>query len=134
MNIDSILICEYATVDAGGSLTVLRTFNGMHASKFPATLPSMAVAIVIEAHESERDAEHHGEIRLLTQERRVAATWKTTFDFKASHPLPGIPLRHTWIHRLLNVTFSTAGAYAFEVYVDDTYLAGSAFHVGLVQE
>jgi len=131
MNVDSILISEFASVTDGTALTVFRTFNRLEAKGLPARVPMMFVSLIIHGHPSEASKGHEIELRLINSRREVVgAIGKGEFQFGSavSHP-PGLPLRHVNIHGMVNLEFTEFGPYAFEVYVDGTYHAGAAFVV-----
>lgn len=128
MNVDSILISEYATLTPGNQLTVIRSFNRLAAPNFPATQPWLAISLVIHAHRDERGSSHEIEIR-VTKPEGTDSIHRAEFTLADGDPPPGMPLRHTYIHQHINFTFDAAGAYAFEVYIDDTYHAASTLYV-----
>lgn len=128
MNVDSILISEYATLTDESALTVIRTFNGLSVKTFPTRIGLMALSIIIHGHASERGVQHHLEIRLINARRETIATVvNVDFAFKDYVPPGGVPLRYVHVHRFVNIEFRDPGAYAFEAYIDDTYHAGASF-------
>ena len=128
MNVDSILISEYATLTPGNQLTVIRAFNSLAAPKFPATHRWLAISLVIHAHRDERGSTHQIEIR-VTKPEGTESLHRGEFTLADGEPPPGMPLRHTYIHQQLGFVFEAEGAYAFEVYVDDTYHAASTLYI-----
>lgn len=132
MNVDSILLSAAAALTKDNQLSVLNVFNSMSAAHFPATVPLMALSLIIHAHHSEAGSEHKLDVRVLNEKREVVAELMKdqVFHFSDATPVPGIPLRHISVHLMANVRFATPGAYAFEVSIDGTYAAGTAFYVG----
>ncbi|HUP51810.1 MAG TPA: hypothetical protein VM198_05005 [Longimicrobiales bacterium] len=128
MNVDSILISEFATLTPGNQLTVVRTFNSLAATNFPAQRAFLAISLVIHAHRSERGTEHEVEIRVVgPSETKPLNTGK--FTLPSGDPPAGMPLRYTYVHQTVGIGFATPGSYAFEVYIDGTYSAASTVHI-----
>lgn len=134
MNVDAILISEYATLtDNNQALTVLRCFNAVTSRELPARVPSMAISVVIHAHFDERGTKHEFKLKLLNERREQVGIQEGVFQLPQGGEEPtGIPLRHTIISRFGNVVLSEAGPHAFELYIDGTYHAAAAFNVELV--
>lgn len=128
MNVDSILISEYATLTPGNQLTVVRTFNQLAASSFPARHAFLAISLVIHAHRSERGTEHDIEIRVIGPSASKELH-SGKFTLAKGDPPAGVPLRHTYVHQVVAIEFEGPGAYAFEVYIDGTYHAASTVYV-----
>lgn len=128
MNVDSILLSEYANVTQG-KLSVIGVFNRIGPAKLPVQLPIMAVSLVIHAHHDEAGSQHEGELRLIDEKRAVITKRPFRFHFTKENLVSGIPLRaiHTTI--IMAPRFDTAGAYAFEVYIGGTYHASTSFVV-----
>lgn len=132
MNVDSILISEYATKQ-GGLLSILNCFNEVSSQSGTLQVPSLAVSLIIHGHSGEASSQHEGEIRFLDEDRelvRPATTFSWTFP-PEGHMKPGVPLRHAHIWRIHGQKFSRDGAYAFEVYIDGTYHAAASLYVAL---
>lgn len=130
MNVDSILLSEYATLTDRSQLSVIRVFNQLGAPDFPATQRWMALSLLIHAHRDEAGTEHEIEIRLRNGSGTVdASVHKTRFTLVSADPPEGMPLRHTYIHQMVNVQFPEEGTYAFEVFIDGTYHASTSLHL-----
>lgn len=137
MNVDAIILSEAAVLtDNDKSLSILRAFNTMMSPGFPATLPFLALSLIIHAHPSEHGTTHKVDIKLLNERRELVADiqkdQEITLAGGEGMP-PGIPIRHYLLSRIVNVQFETPGAYAFEVYIDGTYAAGTAFYIAQVE-
>ena len=125
MNVDSILIAEHASVDQGGRLTVVNAFNRITGPGPQWGIPVLALSIVIHGHSEEAETRHEGEVRLINDERELIRAMP--FEFEFAKAVPGIPLRHIAILVTLATTFASPGPYAFEVYIDDTYMAAASW-------
>lgn len=132
MNVDSILLSAAAALTRDNQLSVLNVFNSMSAAHFPAKVPLMALSLIIHAHHSEGGSEHKLDVRVLNEKREIVAeiVKDQVFRFSDETPVPGIPLRFIHLQVMANVQFESPGAYAFEVSIDGTYAAGTAFYVG----
>lgn len=131
MNVDSILISDYAAT-VGGKLVVVGVFNRIPTNEAPATLAHMSISIVIHGHSAEAGTKHELQIKLLNSRREVLTDQiRGEFTFPpADQIIPGLPLRHVWLTSMLMPSFPEIGPYAFEVYIDETYHASSSFYVG----
>ena len=133
MNVDAIILSEAAVLtDNGKSLSVLRTLNTLSSPGFPATLPLLALSLMIHAHPSEHGTTHKADIKLLNERREMVGEilQGQAFTWAGGERMPkGIPIRHYLVHRMVNVQFEAPGAYAFEVFIDGTYVAGAAFYI-----
>lgn len=71
MNIDTILLSEYASADSTGRLTVVNAFNRLRGPGPEWGLPIMYLTVV--AHGPKREAGHRwdGEIRLIDAQREL---------------------------------------------------------------
>jgi hypothetical protein len=126
MNVDSILISDYASMEPSGKLYVSGVFNRIGAHAFPAMHPIMGVSLVIHGHSAEAGTEHEVEVRLLNVNREpIVPPLKSRFQFGEDQP-GGIPLRQITLHRLLGVVFAEPGVYAFEVFIDGVYHASAS--------
>lgn len=131
MNVDSILISEYAkTTD--GRLTVVNTFNRISGPGPQWGVPMLAVSLVIHGHKAEAGTHHEGEIKLLNKDREEINPQPMTFEFQfkeESELDPGMPLRSTQTYTVIGISFPEPGPYAFEVYIDETYHASASLFV-----
>jgi hypothetical protein len=137
VNVDSILIAEYAVVEQGGALTVVRTFNQLNATELPARVAILSVSIIIHAHSSEAGTSHNFELVLMSAKQgRVATVVQDNFVLNAEgHPItPGIPIRHILVFNVMQAEFKEDGPYAFELYIDGTYHAAATFFVNLITQ
>ena len=137
MNVDAIILSEAAVLtDGGKSLSVLRTFNTMQTAGFPATLPALTLSLMIHAHPSEHGTTHKVDIKLLNERRELVSeiVKDQPFTLAGGEGMPkGIPIRHYLVSGMVNVQFQAPGAYAFEVFIDGTYAAGTAFYIAQVK-
>lgn len=132
MNVDSILLADYARVGTDGKLDVVGVFNRIPANTLPATLPFLSLSLVVHGHSEEGGTTHGIELRLLNERREaLSPPMVGEFDFPpASDAYPGLPVRSVKTFLMLQPTFPEHGLYAFEVYIDGTYHAAASFYVG----
>jgi hypothetical protein len=131
VNVDSILVSDYAQASLDGKLTVVGVFNRV--SGAPITLPQLSISLVIHGHAAEAGTTHTLEIWLLNERREKLnpEPMRESFTFAGSESiLPGVPLRVISVSTVLMPTFSESGPYAFEVYIDGTYHASASLYVG----
>ncbi|MBI4520050.1 MAG: hypothetical protein HY701_04385 [Gemmatimonadetes bacterium] len=130
MNVDSILISDYAAVDPGSKkLTIVGSFNMIAARQFPAQHEQLAVSLVIYAHPKEAGREVGFEVKVLDQQRNELATLPGKFTLGTGVVVPGLPLRHVVVVKVFGAVFPHPGLYAFEVYLDGTYHAAAVLAV-----
>ncbi|MFO8175515.1 MAG: hypothetical protein R6T96_14605 [Longimicrobiales bacterium] len=131
MNVDSILISEYATVDNVGRLTVVNVFNKINGPG-PWAIPFFSISMVIHGHEKEAQTHHEGEIILLDSERERVKEDPIPFEFtfpKKSKNTPGMPVRFVVNLMIAGLVFERPGPYAFEVHIDGTYHASASLFI-----
>ena len=132
MNVDSILLADYARVGSDGKLDVVGVFNRIPTDVLPAHLPFLALSLVVHGHSGEGGTSHHIELRLLNGRREpVGAPTTGEFEFPvASAAYPGLPVRAVKTFLLLHPTFEEYGLYVFEVHINGVYHAAASFYVG----
>jgi hypothetical protein len=132
LNIDSILLSDYAAITDGGKLTVIGVFNRIPVTEAPVKIPLLFVSLVIHAHASEAGSSHRVEIAFLNAKREpLRQPLVEEFTFAGPGSIrPGIPLRYVTAIGLLLPEFPELGPYAFEVLVDGTYHAAASLYVG----
>ena len=136
MNVDSILISEYASTTESGRLTVVNTFDTVQVTEMPAKVPSFFISVVTEGHRSERGTTHEIHVKLLDSQRNeIGAEQNTAKElvFPDTEPAPGMFLRHISIFKL-GVQFPAEGPYSFEVHIDGTYHAAANLYVQVVEQ
>lgn len=98
MNVDVILLCEYARIIDGSRLLIVGTLNRMNVPGVPARLPVVYLAFVVEGHRDLRGTQHEAEVRIVNQRREVVGTpMKAEFTFLDREPFPGMYCKHTHI-------------------------------------
>jgi hypothetical protein len=132
MNIDSILISEYAASDGKGRLTVVNTFNRLEGPGPKWGLPAMYMTLVIHGHRAEAGSRHKGEVRVIDAQRKlVEGPIEFEFPFNADDGSldDGIPLRAVVTLAMIGVSFGKPGPYAFEVHIDGIWHQSASFVV-----
>lgn len=129
MNVDSILISEYATTDPAGRLTVVNCYNRITTETLPAGIGLLCLSLVVHGAPAEAGTRHKGEVKLLNQRREVLGQNPISFEFtfKGRDEMePGMPLRWIGNFKIMRLVLSEEGPYAFEVYIDGTYHAAAS--------
>ena len=137
MNVDSILLSEYAKSDEAGRLTVVNCFNRLTTPQAPVGIEILCISLVVHGSPSEAGSQHQGEIRLLNQRREVLNEKPVPFGFRFAGPEgldPGMPVRWIGSFRILRLVLPEFGPYAFEVYIDGTYHAAASLYVRQQEE
>ena len=125
MNIDSILIAEYASTDRDGRLTVVNAFNQITGPGPQWVIPVMGISLVIHGHSEEAETEHKGEVRLINDARELVKSMRFEFAF-SKITVPGLPVKHISTLMTIGQNFPAPGLYTFEVYIDDIYMAAAS--------
>lgn len=134
VNIESIILSEYASYVGTTRLTIVGTMNKATVPSVPVRLPPIYMSLVIQAHPDQAGTRHEIEVRLLNQRReQVGQTMKASFDFLVEPPLPGMPVRQSQIIPIV-AEFAEEGPYAYEVFIDGTYSASANFYVQVGQQ
>ena len=136
MNVDSILISEYASVDSNGRLTVVNVFNKLTGPGPKWGRPFFTISLVIHGHSKEAGTTHEGEIYLLDSERKQGMPEPIPFSFSVpeqKRATPGMPVRHITVMTIMGATLENPGPYAFEVHIDGIYHASASFFVEKVK-
>lgn len=130
MNVDSIIVSDYATVSQDGKLTVVGAFNRIGAQSFPALHAILSVSLIIHGHHAEGPPnEHTLTLRLLNERReQIGQAVERSFQF-TEHPFKALPLRFMVAQRFIPVVFEKPGLYAFEAHINGTYAATASFLV-----
>lgn len=131
MNVDAILLSEYATLTDGTILSVMKCFNQVVTSGVPVAMPMMCISMMIHAHHSESGSHHVAVVKLMNARRELIHEFPQEFTLnpRGAAPIPGVPIRQTLVYTLFQPVFNEAGPYAFEVYIDGTYHAATIFNV-----
>lgn len=132
MNIDSILLSEYATSTPDGRFTIVNAFNRLSGPGPAWGLTEMYITLLIHGHRAEAGSTHRGEIRILNGEReqlRDPLPFEITFSPDDGELAEGMPLRNFFVGRIVGMAFPAPGPYAFEVYIDDIYHAATNLYV-----
>jgi hypothetical protein len=131
VNVDSTLVSEFARVEDGGNLTVVNVFNQFTAERFPALLPSLYLSLIIHASVAEAGTSHDLDVHFLNHRReRLGSEIRSLFDLPDGPALPGVPLRACIVVSLVGWEIPEPGPYAFEVFIDGTYSAGTVLYAG----
>jgi hypothetical protein len=112
MTIDLSLLCDAATLDAGGKLNILGVFDRIHAREFPARHGRICLVLRVAATATDA-GEHKAEIRLVTPGGDDLVRLDGSLQVG-----PGRGDEVTRIPHVLNldgVVFPEAGNYRFEV-------------------
>jgi hypothetical protein len=132
MNIQAVLLSEYATVHASGHFSVINAFNRLRGPGPRWGVPAMYLTVVIEAHPSQAGTQHEIEIRLIDAHREpiLPESFRGAFSFGGEESvLPGLPLRNITNAGLFGIQFVKPGPYAFEILIDGTYSGATTLFV-----
>jgi len=133
VNVDSILLSEYASAGPDGRLTVANAFNRINGPGPRWGIPMIYVSLVIHGHRAEAGTDHELELRLVNARREPMLDEPAIGSFRFHEDdgslEEGLPLRHIHTVALMGLVFEEPGPYAFEVYIDGTYHAATALFV-----
>ncbi len=115
MELNHLLIADYANVDREGKLNVMGIFNRIYTNTFPAQHPEMRVIISLLATPAEAGRTRHLEVKLIDEDGNGLLEWETDVDIPQYR---GKPIVVNQILKFVGVTFPTPGEYAFNVLVD----------------
>ena len=133
MNVDVILLCEYARIFDGSRLMIVGTMNGITVPGVPVKLPAIHIAIVVEAHRELKGTSHVCEVRILNARREIVGSpMKYDFAFHPETPPPGMYCRNTQVIAV-SVAFQEEGPHSFELHIDGTYHAATNLYVAVAK-
>lgn len=137
MNVDSILLSEYASTYPDGRLTVVNAFNRLSGPGPKWGLPVMYLTLVVHGPLQEAGTEHEGEIKLLNAQRELINKEPMKFMFRFppndGNLTPGMPVRSITTVAL-GLQFDAPGPYAFEITIDGYFAAATLLHVTQVDK
>lgn len=117
MKIDFAVVCDYALIDRFGKLSVLGVFQNIWVSQLPTVHPRLHLVIRLRGTRTEI-GEHEVRIRLVGEDGREIISGKGVVNF--SEPPAGVLQVEAGAVLVFDVPFEKAGAYRFEIVVDDT--------------
>lgn len=115
MDLNHLLIADYANVDREGKLNVMGIFNQIYSRGFPTRHPEMRVIISLRATPAEARRTRHVEVKLLDADGNGLLEWERDVTIPEYQDKPIIINQ---ILRFLDVEFPEAGTYQFSVLVD----------------
>lgn len=135
MNIDTILISEYASGDNVGRLTVANAFNTLHGPGPKWGLPLMYLTMVAHGPVREAGRTFTGEVRVINAAQETVVD-PVPFEFAfppAERAAEGMPVRAIVSIAFAGLKFTAPGAYALIVNVEETYAAATTLYVNKVE-
>lgn len=122
MNLDWIIICEYAIRDKANKLSILGEFTSIFLHKFPGQLPSMYVVVRWKLAEGDL-IEYPDKVMIAYSSGEVVAE----SEFLQVSQEAG--RRTTTMHKFEFVTFPTPDKYFVETYFKDELMGKDHFFV-----
>lgn len=132
MNVDSILLSEFASVDAGAKLSVINVYNRLNLEKVPVKVGGVFLTLVVHGAQAEAGRRYSGEIHVLDRHRQPTHDKPITFQLEfgpAESAIEGMPLRVVAVIRIGSLLFKDFGPHALEVYIDETYAASAYLYI-----
>ena len=133
MNVDSLLISEYASADPSGRLTVVNSFNRINGPGPEWLVPVIYLSMVVHAPRDLAGTSHVGEIRLLNSRRQLATAKPAPFDLSfpddAGQFDDGMPVRCIFTGGFFGLRFKEPGPYAFEVSIDGIFAGAVMLYI-----
>ena len=116
MDVTLALLCDAANTTAEGKLNILGTFDRIGARSFPVSHPAMSLVLRLSATPAEAGDSRELEIRVVGPDGENVGQITGQIDIVASGT-PGADSQYQLIFNLPNITFPSAGPYAFHVLV-----------------
>jgi len=129
MNVDTLLVADYANVTDNGKLNVMGVFRRINSSQFPTRHPEMYLIVGLSAGVAE-----YGVIRNLTI-KLLDPDAQEMMSFSGEIKVPkGVGWKRAEVNRIIklrDIVFPKAGIYEFSVLIDND--EKSAISIELVQ-
>lgn len=111
-------LCEDASVDANGRLTLVRIFRTIESTHFPFVHPRMFLAASIPIPPSDQLDRWSIQVDLINSDGRRLD--RVVDDSRLMVGFPGDPTTFTFTAELKNLTFDTPGDYQFSIFINGT--------------
>lgn len=116
MRIDFAVVCDYATIDQYGKLSVLGIFQHIWVAKFPAVHPRLHLVLRLKGTRTEVGTHR---VRILLWDEADAEVLKGEGTVNFSEPPAGVLEIEAACILVFDVPFRGPGRYQFEILVDD---------------
>src|SRR5437764_200006 len=116
MHLDFAVVADYAIVDQAGKLSVLGIFQHIWVQQFPAMHPRLHLVLRLKGKRTEV-GEHHVQIRLLDEQNTEVLGGTGNVSF--AEPPAGVTDIEAGAILVFDVPFPHAGAYRFEITIDE---------------
>ncbi|TAL46044.1 MAG: hypothetical protein EPN92_06725 [Chitinophagaceae bacterium] len=130
MEIEIFTLCDFAQ-DANGKLTIVGTFDSIHAKQFPCTHPSCTVACRLRFSEKESGS-HDFKLR-FTDTNGNDLMKPVEGQMNIANPRNGQFSTVNLVFNFNQLKFETAGRYSFELYIDDDWKSGLPLFLDQIQ-
>ena len=125
MDVTLAVLCDAANVSREGKLNLLGIFNSIHAARFPAAHPHLALVLRVEAGVGE-EGTYPLELKFVDEDGAVL------FDVGGQIALqgarPGRPMTAHTIVDINNLQLPRAATYAFDVFLDHKHHRSITVH------
>lgn len=128
MEVDMALLADAATVDGSGKLNILGVFDRVTTAQFPARHGRISLVLRFTAGIAEMGL-HDVEIRLRDPEGGEVLRLSGQMELGPGATAPSSGMRVPHVLNLDGLVFETAGAYAFDVLVDEEHHVSIPLHV-----
>ena len=126
MDVTLAVCCDAANVSREGKLNLLGIFNSIHAARFPAAHPHLALVLRVEARVGE-EGTHPLEIKLVDEDGQQLFDVNGQLQLQGARP--GRPMTAQTIIDINNFQLPRAGTYAFEIFLAGKHARSVAIHV-----
>ncbi|HUP19634.1 MAG TPA: hypothetical protein VM778_06745 [Gemmatimonadota bacterium] len=126
MEVTLAVCCDAANVSREGKLNLLGIFNSIHAARFPAAHPHLALVLRVEARMGE-EGTHPLEIKLVDEDGKQL--FEVNGQLQLQGARPGRPMTAQTIIDMNNFQLPRAGTYSFEIFLAQKHARSVAIHV-----
>lgn len=128
MEMDILVVADYANVAEGGKLNVMGMFKRINAHNFPALHPEMYLVAKLSASPAEAGQTRKFRVKLLDADgQNEIVNWER--DIKVPESKGGERIEIHQLLRLRSILFPKAGVYQFYFLVDNDEKGGYAIEV-----
>jgi len=117
VNVDTLLVADYANVTDNGKINVMGVFRRINAHQFPARHPEMYLIVGLSASVTEYDTNRKLTIKLLDPDSQEMMAFSREFRVPK-----GVRWQRAEMNRIIqlrDIVFPKAGTYEFAVLLDN---------------
>ena len=131
MQLEILLVADYANVSRNGKLNVMGIFRDINAPRFPVKHPLMHLIVKLRADLGETDVSRVLTVMLMDEDAKEMM--KLSNNFKFPRQVRGRQSEFNAILRFTDLVFPSPGVYVFVVLVDNDHKGELPIYVNQIE-